>query len=260
MNSSKFHQVLSWFSGYCRAFYTGNENYDRNISLKEEHTGRVRDNIRLIAGSIGATDGDLLLAETIALLHDVGRFPQYQRYRTFKDSISVNHAALGGEVLRSEAPLDKLPSHEQDVIVRTVCLHNVYALPATLDSETSLFLKMVRDADKLDIWRVFIEFYGQTEDQRASAVGLGFPDLPGCSPEVVTCLQRREMVRLDTVRCLNDFKLLQVSWVYDLNFSASFRILLERDLIGRLAKALPRDEGVQRVVASLRAWAETKSR
>src|SRR6185369_17630796 len=101
--------------------------------------------------------------------------------------------------------------------------------------------RLIRDADKLDIWRVFIDYYGLPEEERASAVGLGFPDLPQCSPEVLKCLRQREIVQLAAVQTLNDFKLLQLSWVFDLNFPESFRLVRERGCIDALAAVLPTD-------------------
>ena len=121
MERNELERLRSWLAGYCRSFYGGGEADDRNITLKELHTARVCTNILPIARGEGVDENSLLLAETIALFHDIGRFPQYQRYKTFRDSISVNHAALGGEVLRQEKVLDKLPRHEQDIVIRSVC-------------------------------------------------------------------------------------------------------------------------------------------
>lgn len=251
MTTDHLQRLKAWFAGYCRSFYTGNPADDRNYALKEEHTGRVCENIRHIAGEEGVGADGLLLAETIALLHDVGRFSQYRRYRTFKDADSANHAALGVAVLRDEGILDKLASDEQHIIIKGVGLHNVFALPGQLDVESTLFLKLIRDADKLDIWRVFIDYYRLPEAERASAAGLGFPDLPGYSPEVAACLERGEMASLAMVRSLNDFKLLQLSWVFDLNFSASFRMIRERGLMGQLAATLPAEAKESRAVSAL---------
>lgn len=251
MTTDCLQRLKAWFAGYCRSFHTGNPADDRNYVLKEEHTGRVCENIRRIAGEAGVGADGLLLAEAIALCHDVGRFPQYRRYRTFKDADSANHAALGVAVLREEGVLDKLPQDEQDIIIRGVGLHNVFAVPEQLDPESALFVSMIRDADKIDIWRVFIDYYRLPDGERASAVGLGFPDLPGYSPEVASCLERREMVRLATVRSLNDFKLLQLSWVFDLNFPVSFRMIRERRLIEQLAATLPVESRESRAVTAL---------
>jgi hypothetical protein len=260
MDRNEVERLKSWMAGYCRSFYGGSDADDRNIALKEMHTARVCANILPIARGEGLAENGLLLAETIALFHDLGRFPQYRRYKTFRDSISVNHAALGGDVLRQEKVLDKLPRHEQDMVIRSVCLHNVFAVPPHLDDTGGLFLRLVRDADKLDIWQVFIDYYRLPESERASAVGLGFPDLTGCSAGVIAALEGQEMVKLDTVRTLNDFKLLQLSWVFDLNYATSFRLLAERDLLRQLAATLPEEVRGIAAVQSLLALAGERGR
>jgi hypothetical protein len=85
-------------------------------------------------------------------------------------------------------------------------------------------------------------------------VGLGFPDKPGCSPEVLDCLKRRKMINLSELKSLNDFKLLQLSWVFDLNFPASFRLVLDRGYIDRLSMTLPEDVKVESILVLIREY------
>ena len=66
------------------------------------------------------------------------------------------------------------------------------------------------------------------------------------------------MVNLSMLKTLNDFKLLQLSWVFDLNFTASFRQLQERDYIGGIAATLPRSDRIDSLVAGLREFVERK--
>jgi hypothetical protein len=97
------------------------------------------------------------------------------------------------------------------------------------------------------------------EEERASAAGLGFPDLPEYSRDLLQQLKHREMAHLSTLKTLNDFKLLQLSWVFDLNFPASFRLLLERGYIDRLAAALPMDGEVENALRIVRDFVEYNS-
>jgi hypothetical protein len=90
-------------------------------------------------------------------------------------------------------------------------------------------------------------------------VGLGFPDLPDCSPDVLRSLQQREMVNLLLLKNLNDFKLLQLSWVFDLNFPASFRLMLERGYIDGLSATLPKERAVENAVRDVRAFVAGKA-
>jgi hypothetical protein len=252
MDSAIVEQYRSWFARFVRDHAAGSGQDQRNILVKEKHTEEVCANSGRIAAGLGLGPRDAALAEAVALFHDVGRFPQYLRYRTFEDSRSVNHAVLGAKVLLEGRVLGDLPGRERDVIVRAVTLHNVFSLPPTLDDEVRLQAQIVRDADKLDIWRIFTGLLEQNRSEWPSAVSLGLPDGPGCSREILDALMRREMVKLASLRTLNDFKLLQLAWIYDLNFAPSLAMVLERRVIDRLSASLAGDDRIARVLDDLR--------
>jgi hypothetical protein len=252
MTMDELAALEMWFSRHCRGYYTQVEEDNRNIRLKEEHTRRVGDNMKLLTATLPLDEGECRVAAAIALLHDVGRFEQYRRFKTFKDSESVNHAALGARTLVDAGVLDALAPAARKFILGGIALHNVFRIPTNLDPRLERFVKLVRDADKLDIWRVFVEFFRLPEEERASAVVLGLPDHDHCAPEVLQELRARKTVDLALVKTLNDFKLLQISWLYDLNFPASFRLLNERGVIDDLAATLPRHGAVAGVLAEVR--------
>jgi len=56
---------------------------------------RVCDNIVMIGGKLDMSKHDLIIAETTALFHDLGRFKQFKDYGTFNDMLSEDHARLG---------------------------------------------------------------------------------------------------------------------------------------------------------------------
>ncbi|HEU0264394.1 MAG TPA: HD domain-containing protein, partial [Geobacterales bacterium] len=163
-------EYVSWFDRYRRSFVVASAAEQRNLDLKADHTCRVQENMGVLVEELGIAEPMARLARLIALFHDVGRFPQYCRYKTFKDSESENHGALGARVLVEEGVLSKLSERERSLVIRGVTLHNVFALPAGLDGESLLLLQLIRDADKLDIWRVFIEYYTAPPEERADAV------------------------------------------------------------------------------------------
>jgi len=257
MTPADLARLHDWFALFC-ASYTrdADEEARRNYLLKEEHTHKVRDAAVTIAMEEGGAGSDLLLAEAVALLHDVGRFPQYREFRTFKDADSVNHAARSVRVIVEEAILAALAEEERRLIIKSVALHNVYRIPRRLNKRESFFLRLIRDADKLDIWRVFLEYYRLPEDERASAVNLGFPDHPDCSPDILHAIDKGETVNLVHVKNLNDFKLLQLSWVFDLNFASTRRLFREHGYLNKFAAILPSDERVRNALASLNIFLE----
>ena len=258
MNANAFQSLKTWFRNYVDSFSLSVQEDQRNIAVKQVHTHQVCLNAMRIAEDLGLDQQEIRLAEAIALFHDVGRFSQYQQYKTFDDSISVNHAVLGAKLLIEHNVLHDLPTHDQDIIVRSVTLHNVFSLPEGLDEKSLLFARLIRDADKLDILRVVIEYFAQDKGRRAEAVALGLPDLPGYSRAVLDRLIRGEIARKDTLTTMNDFKLLQLTWLYDLNFTCSLRMVEERGYIQKLTEMLPQNEEISGAVDIVRKYVTGK--
>lgn len=243
-----------WFSDYCKSFYSSDGEDQKNIYLKEQHTFNVCKNIIELAKGLSLNGNQKMLAESVALFHDIGRFPQYAKYRTFRDSISVNHGLLGAQTLLEKRILQNLHKNEQEIIIHAVKFHNAFSIPKIGEKDIILFIKLIRDADKLDIWRVFMEYYEGPNENRASAVGLGLPDSPEYSENILSCLYKKKIISLSKIKTLNDFKLLQLSWIYDLNFKPSFRLLLERDYLDRITAKLPQKEEIQKASAFLKEF------
>lgn len=257
MRQSELENFRRWFSGFTKGFYSADEEHQRNIALKVKHSLLVSENMVLIAEQ--ESPEDVLLAEATGLFHDVGRFPQYAQYETFKDAVSINHGELGARVLKEEGVLAGLPVGEQELILTAVKYHNAFSLPRLEDPGALHLLKLVRDADKLDIWRVFAEYYEEDEGQRASAAALGLPETGDYSEETLSYIHEGKSVPLKTVRTLDDFKLVQLSWVYDLNFRATHRLLLKRDCIEKLAAHLPRNGDIRNAIKRLEEFARRKA-
>ncbi len=258
MNDGDLERFRTWFERYTRSFSSEKEDGRKNISLKIEHTSRVCGLILQVALEETTDRPLLLLAEATALFHDIGRFPQYARYKTFRDSISVNHGRLGAETLIKENVLEGLPEREREMILTAVRFHNAFSIPVIDDPEALFLVKLVRDADKLDIWRIFLEFYENGRGGLASAAGLGLPDTPGYSEEMVAAIVEKKTASLSSVKSLNDFILLQLSWIFDLNFNAAVRILLEKGVVDRFIRLLPETEALRHASQILSDYADKR--
>lgn len=246
MREHDLDRMKAWFTGFCSSHALSDAEEQQNLDMKEEHTLNVCKNMRDIADSLRLSPEDALIAEAVALFHDAGRFPQFVKHRTFRDDQSENHALLGVKVLEESRVLEKLPIEEQSLITTAVRFHNAFALPDFSDARQILFLKLIRDADKLDILRVFIDAYEGKSNP--SAIGLGLPETAGYSPEALRCIADRKIFTLKQLRSLNDFRLLQLSWVFDLSFTESIRMMLSRDYPGRIAAHLPKTDEIRAAV------------
>jgi hypothetical protein len=258
MRSAELDALKKWFSHYVGTFYSPREDIRENISLKEDHTRSVCRNIVRIAADEGLGEEDVLLAEAVALLHDVGRFPQYFRYGTFLDSASVNHGRLGAEVLEENDVLHGLSRAERKIVVDSVKYHNAFKVPGLKDRKAVLFVRLIRDADKLDIWDIMLRHYGSPPHLRSSSLTLGLPDTPHYSSEAVSLIREGRVVSLSRLGSLNDYKLMQLSWIYDLNFRGSFRLLAERDYLRKFAAELPNQNDIARALQALEEFVSSR--
>ncbi len=257
MNMDIVTRCRDWLTHYCWSFAAdaGNEALS-NYRLKETHSYAVCDTALLIAKELALDVRERLLAGVVGVLHDVGRFPQYRDFRTFRDSLSKNHAVLGAKVLLEDGVLRDLPAEDRNVIIRAVTLHNVFRLPEGLDSRTLLHSRIIRDADKFDIWRIFIGLLALPASDRPTAAGLDLLETKDYSAEVLPALKERRLVRLGQLRTLNDFKLLQLAWIYDLNFLPSLHLVRDQRIIDRLSATLPATPGIERAVDSVRRYVD----
>ncbi|MCD6197875.1 MAG: HD domain-containing protein [Deltaproteobacteria bacterium] len=247
MNEEIVEELENWFNNYVQKFKSGNPDWQPNIILKEEHTRRVCKEILGIGRKIGLSDDDLRLAKVVALFHDIGRFEQFARYQTFVDSKSVNHAVLGVKILKENRVLNMLDKSVRDLILRAILYHNRFALPKKETEKCLLFAKLLRDADKLDIWRVVTDYYRQKDGKRNAAIELDLPDTPGISSDVYKDLMDKKIVNFAHLKNLNDFKLLQIGWVYDINFVQTLQCVQERCYLEMIRDVLPKSEKIAEI-------------
>lgn len=260
MNKNDILQFKSWFDDYCRGFYTDNPTDNENIRLKQEHTHRVCLSGISIAQGLGMDERETLIAEACCLFHDIARFEQYKQYKTFKDADSVNHGVYGANILQNLGILSSLPLAEQGIILQSVKYHNAFSVPQIEDTDVLRFLKLVRDADKLDIWYIFYHYYIKGTETMPSAMGLGLPDTEGYSPALVDALLNKRLARLVDIKNINDFKLLKISWIYDINYSYSMRIIKENRCLDMILQTLPQDDTIARIRDCVNAYMEQASR
>lgn len=256
MQIDVLNRLSAWFDDYARSFLSGEAEYDGPLALKIEHTARVRENTRQLANSLCLNKKKICIAEAIALFHDVGRFEQYRCYQTFNDDHSVNHAKKGVEVLTRFKVLESLPDSIQTIIIDAIRFHNAPSLPDDNGSDAMLFMRLIRDADKLDIWNVFAAYF-QCEKPHNPAIVQHFVDGPGWEPKIIEDILGKRTARFKFITTITDYKLFQLSWVFGLHLAASAVLARKRGHLAAIADTLPVDSNIQRAVSTVMATLET---
>ena len=150
------------FIAYTKKFDLEN----KRLKGKQEHSLRVRDISKRIAENLQLDNKEIQLATLIGLLHDIARFEQYTQYGTFRDRESVDHGDLGVEILKKNDYMKKYIENEEDIHILYFAIknHNKYQIETGLNDRENQFCKIIRDADKIDIFYEASEiFYTEKE-------------------------------------------------------------------------------------------------
>ena len=261
MNKEQLAKFKTWFDKFVAGFYCDDEFVNANIKMKEDHTKRVCAEMIYLAERLKLEEHQRLLAETIALLHDVGRFPQFQKYRTYNDPHSVNHCLLALDVLKKENLLAPLADDEKQIIETAIRHHGEKQIPDNLAGDTLLLSKMIRDADKLDIYRVVTRAYIQHRDDPDNfKLEIEFPDTPGYTPAVLEAVLAGRLIEYKILRSWNDMKLCILGWVYDINFPAALERIKQRRYLEMIFDFLPDTTDSQKVRDKIFAYIGSRIR
>lgn len=255
MEQEQLDEFRTRFGEYVERFYGDDPYVNSNLKSKQEHTHRTCTEMLYLAGELALTANQKRIAETIALFHDIGRFPQFTRYRTYIDTKSENHCLLALKVLEETRVLEPVTEEERILIERAIEYHGRRELPDDLDSQCLLFSRMIRDADKLDVFYVCIDNYNRyAENPDDFALEIELPDEPYISPGVLEAVMTGNLVDYSDLRTLNDMKLLQIGWVYNVNFTAALRRIKQRRFIETLFAFLPSSKDIEKIKEKIYAY------
>lgn len=259
-----WQEMSSWMTTYMKSFYsleaakTAKSHLEiksaktiffddaqivDGIILKEKHTWKVVKNCENLAKHLNLNEHDSLLAKMIGLFHDVGRFYQFTVYRTFNDALSENHAKLGLKVIKDLPFMAKLDEEDLATLKFAIGNHNAKEIAPTENQRHLAFAKLIRDADKIDIYRVLKPFLGPT-------------DGTGCSPDFVDLFVAGKQCDYTKMRTQDDRKLVRLMWVYDVYFAWSLKQIV--DYIEDIINNLVQDEKMMQGITRLRNYIQEK--
>ena len=244
----------AWMTAYMKSFYTDDEEVQNGILIKEKHTGYVTANCIELAKYLKLSPHDTELAEIIGLFHDVGRFYQYQKYKTFNDAQSEDHAELALQVIAGLEFFNELRKDDLEVVRFAIQNHNKKLIAPTDDERKLLFAKLIRDADKLDIYRVLEPYFAQENADKMPNFITGRS--PEISPDFIENFVQGEQADYRQIRTNGDRKIVRLMWVYNVYFKWTMKKILERGYIDKIVENLPMDEKVAQGVRRLKNYVD----
>ena len=128
---------------------------DPGFNLKVVHTYHVVDNAIMISKKLGLSEEDVDLAALIAILHDIGRFDELKNLKKF-DGVGNDHAMFASKILFEDNLIKNFIDTDEynNIIKKAIENHNKKQIEDGLSDRELLHAKIIRDADKLDNYRV----------------------------------------------------------------------------------------------------------
>ena len=247
-------KMHAWMTAYMKSFYTDDEEVQNGILIKEKHTGYVTSNCVELAKFLNLSNHDVELAKIIGLFHDVGRFYQYQKYKTFNDAQSEDHANLALKVIEGLEFFNELSVDDYELVKFAIKNHNKKVIEPCDDDRKVFFAKLIRDADKLDIYRVLEPYFAQENAAKMPNFITGRS--PDISPDFVEKFVRGEQTDYNLIRTNGDRKIVRLMWIYDVNFKWTMEKIVERGYIDKIIENLPMNEKIAEGVRLLRGYVE----
>lgn len=228
---------------------------DEQIALKIRHTWKVVGLADTIGQTLDLSEEEKKQVHLAALFHDIGRFEQVRRYHTFIDAISVDHALLGEEILRKEAFLSDQDPLQAENICLAVKWHSAYAIPESLNPWQKTLCRIIRDADKIDIFRV-----RATDDPKATT-GADESQIASetLSPSVFEAIKNGKSVRRQDRKTALDIWVSFLGFFADMNYPVSFALCEEQGYWKKPFESIPfQNESAARQIEELVSLTENR--
>lgn len=256
-----FSMAKQVFNDYIKQF----DSEDGSILLKITHTYHVVNLSEYIAKEQGLDEESINLAKLIALLHDIGRFKQVTVQRSFSDK-TFDHADYGNKILFEEKLIRKFIKADKydEVIRKAIYNHNKYEIEDGLSETEELQCKIIRDADKLDNFRVkdennFEDSFPKIRDESKQETNDIIAELEKStiSDKVYNDFLAHKCIKLDDRKTLLDYWICVLTFIFDLYFKSSLKYIYDKNYIDVLINKINyRNEETKERIETIRRYAK----
>ena len=207
------------------------KNYDLNnpmIKLKLDHPLRVMEISNKLAKMMNLNEEDTEIATVIGLLHDIARFEQYTKYNTYRDVDSRDHGDWAIEILDKDMR-KYVETDKYDSLIKTAIKnHNKFEIDKGLNDRELFFCKLIRDADKIDIfYEATFMFWKDTIEQVNNS------ELNETAYNDFLNHKLIKRVKGENYDDINKV-LTTAAFLFDINFKESFEIIYKEDYINKI--------------------------
>jgi len=227
-------------------------------AINEEARGKVRHKImhtlevvkmgNKIIDKTPENKWNKVLAITVCLLHDIGRFPQVRQNSYSDYKTGIDHGTLGAKMVGENGIDYSKYGINGAEMVEAIMWHNKKEYLGK-----NKYAKFIRDADKAALFLIFDVAEADSEEER----------LRGSKIKSIVWerLEKREAVDNRIVESLAEQTINVTGWLWDLNLAYSKKLALEvgadKKLINMLKQAGCNEKEIKRLENNLEEFRKT---
>jgi putative nucleotidyltransferase with HDIG domain len=244
------------FEEYFQSLIIDSPENQRQFEEIRAHSLRVVANSLMLAKILLQTEEEKRIATVNALFHDLGKASLIAK-NIEAVNIQRDHATISTKIIQQTEFYQGLSSEVQLIILKSVENHNKLKLPKLDSEQQTLFARLLRDADKLDIfdssYRFFKEKYGIQP-----VITMELTNGIDVSDKILKSILAGKTASVEDMKSMNDYKLLLISMAFDLNFKYTFRIMSEKQYIQKIYETLPKRDQIIDVYRNVKLFVENK--
>ena len=209
------------------------QQYDlenEKIKRKFGHSFRVMENAGQIAKSLSLPNEEIEVSKLIGLLHDIGHFETIKINDILNGNKKIDHGDLGVEILKKDSYLRKYIEEDKydNIILKAIKNHNKFKIEVGLSDRELLFSKIIRDADKLDIFYEGAEMFW-TKSKEIEEVNKS-----KISDEVFDIFKNNCSIDRKDIETETDGILKFIGFMININIKYDFEVLKKENYINRI--------------------------
>lgn len=258
MIDESYNKIRTWYDAYVLEFSSEDPEIQINIDLLKEHASRVIENVNELALSVNLDESNLFLLQTAALLHDIGRFEQLVKHGTYADNEDSNHIQIGLNVIEEHDVLKALEEEEKQLVIDCVRMHDLSELPKISDEHSLALIHLLRDADRIDVLRIVSDYYTHKKVHPNRHLDMELKDMPAISKKIGKAIMAEKVATREDVETVNDLKLYQMSWIFDMKHKSSFKMVSEKSYIKAIFETLPKNDIVIDMYRNMKIFMENQ--
>lgn len=239
--------IARWQNEHIASFNAEDEGVKNAFRMKKEHTAFVRKNCVELAEFLKLDEHLKDMAELIGLCHDLGRYYQYDKYNTFNDSQSEDHAALALKIFDTCPYKNELAPRDLFLLQFAIFNHNKKEIEQIAGDASDAFTlaKIIRDADKLDIYRV-LEPYLTGDNAEGAPNFVNADASKDISPRFMEIFVEGRQADYNEIKTHGDRKLVRLLWIYDINYPWTMQKIKDAKYADKITNSLyPKNERLE---------------